>query len=270
MSKKQIIERIFNICRQKNNFVFDNSLVRDVVKKIGANTNPYDMTKIDDISKLPESVVLQDYFIVHLGNGKHKFVKGIEQIYHLFEDIEKNEIIQWRYRPSVLNDFSISESAILSLVNNHRILHDFLYQDYVGIVPKMYNSERKRGVSFEYFIGKEKLSFDNLQIEIDMTLEYDGYVSVFEGKNTAPNKWLKNFNAYQLYNPFRYYYDLKQNNKLNIKKLTACYLVRQKSGCGDSIVRLYNYTFDNPLDITSIRLLKKRQYNLKRKGFEND
>ncbi|MDR0485127.1 MAG: hypothetical protein LBH29_00190 [Elusimicrobiota bacterium] len=269
MSKKQIIETIFNICIKSGNFVFDNNLVKDIVKQQKSNTNPYDMTKIDDISKLPAEIVKKDYFIAHLGGGKHKFIKGIDKVYHTFEPIEKEEIIEWQYRPSILNDFSISESGILSLVNNHRIVHDFLYQDYVGIVPKMYNSERKRGISFEYFIDDEKLTFQNLQIEIDMTLEYDGYVTVFEGKNAPPNKWTATFNIYQLYNPFRYYYELKQDNKLDIQKLTACYLIRQKYQ-DTSTIRLYNYSFENPLDITSVKLLKKREYRLKRKGFENE
>ena len=269
MTKKQIVEKIFKICKKKNDFVFDNGLVKDIIKKYDSNTNPYDMTKIDDVSKLPETIVKANYFIVHLGGGRHKFVKGIDKVYHTFEKIDNNEIVEWQYRPSILNDFSISESGILSLANNHRILHDFLYQDYVGVVPKMYNSERKRGASFEYFIENEKFEFKNLQVEIDLTLENTGYVTVFEGKNAKPNQWIENFNIYQLYNPFRYYYNLKQNNKLNIKKLTACYLVRQKNK-DNSIVRLYNYTFGNPLDITSIKLLKKKEYLLKRKEFENE
>ncbi|WP_374128788.1 hypothetical protein [Candidatus Endomicrobiellum agilis] len=250
---------------------FDNKLVKTVVGKCNSNTNPYDMTKIDDISKLPETVIKADYFIVHLGNGKHKFVKGIDKGYHTFEKMDDSEVIEWQYRPSILNDFSVSEASILSLANNQKILHDFLYryQNYDIGIPKMYSSERKRGVSFEYFAGNEKLSFENLQIEIDLTLENAGYVTVFEGKNSKLNRWTENFNIYQLYNPFRYYYNLKQNNKLGIEKLTACYLIRQKNK-GNSIIRLYNYTFENPLDITSVKLLKKREYHLKKKEFEDE
>ncbi|MDR0820234.1 MAG: hypothetical protein LBN19_01740 [Endomicrobium sp.] len=172
MTKKQIIEVIFDICRKRNDFVFDNNLVKTVIKA--------------------------DYFIAHLGSGNHKFIKGIDKVYHTFEKIENNEIVDWQYRPSILNDFSISESGILSLANNHRILHDFLYQDYVGVVPKMYGSERKRGVSFEYFVSGERFEFKKLQIEIDLTLENTGYVTVFEGKNSKPNLWTENFNVYQL------------------------------------------------------------------------
>ncbi|GMO51480.1 MAG: hypothetical protein Ta2C_01130 [Candidatus Endomicrobiellum trichonymphae] len=267
MTKKQIIEKIFDRCIKSNNFVFDNNLVKNVIKECNSNTNPYDMTKIDDISKLPETVIKDDYCIVHLGSGKHEFIKGISKVYHTFEKIENNETVDWIYIPSILNDFSTSESGILSLANNQRILHEFLYQDYdVGVVPdeiKMYGSERKRGVCFEYFVSDKKFKFEKLQIEIDLTLENTGYVTVFEGKNSKPKLWTENFNVYQLYNPFRYYYDLKEDKKLNIKKLTACYLVRQKNK-SNSIIRLYNYTFEKPHDITSIKLLKKKEYRLKK------
>jgi len=61
---------------------------------------------------------------------------------------------------------------------------------------------------------------------------------------------------------------LKQKNRLDIRKLTACYLIRQKNK-ENSIVRLYNYIFENPLDITSIKLLGKKEYRLKKKEFSD-
>jgi hypothetical protein len=267
ITKKQIIELIFYHCKEKNDFVFDNNFVKTILIQNGSSTNPYDMTKVDDISKLPKSIVDHGYALVHIGNGRHKFIKKLNAIYHKFEKIKENEIIEWTYRPSILNDFSVSESGILSLINNHKILNDFLYQDIVS-APKLYNSERKRGLSFNYKIGDDIATFDNLQIEIDLTAEYNGYVTIFEGKNT--NKyWLTNFNVFQLYNPFRYYYNLKEQNKLTIKKITACYLLRQKIN-DTSFVRLYNYTFNDPYDITSISLLKKREYRLTKRSFDND
>jgi len=134
----------------------------------------------------------------------------------------------------------------------------------------MYNSERKRGLSFDYKIGTLKTEAKGLQIEIDLTAELNGYVTVFEGKNTKNDKeWLKNFNVFQLYYPFRYYYELQKQEKLPIKKISACYLVRQKNKNG-SIIRLYNYIFKDYLNITSIKLLKKKQYILNKRGFEND
>jgi len=263
MTKKQVIER-----QHKGSLEFDNDVVKKVLREAGSSTNPYDMTKVDDLSKLPEKLVSEGHTVIHLGDRWHKFVKCLDKIYHAFEPVAASETQDWPYCPSILNDFSVSESSILSLANNHRVLHDFLYQD-ISASPKMYNSERKNSIAFDYYIGDEKISVDNLQIEIDLTIEYNGYVTVFEGKNTSPALWLDNFNVYQLYNPFRYYHDLRQEARLAIKKLSACYLVKQKDE-EYTRIRLYNYTFDNPLDMASIKLLKKREYRLKKRELENE
>jgi hypothetical protein len=217
MTKKQIIERIFDLCRRKGSLEFDNDVVKEVLREAGSSTNPYDMTKVDDLSKLPEKLVSEGYTVIHLGDGRHKFVKCLDKIYHAFEPIAASETQDWPYRPSILNDFSVSESSILSLANNHRVLHDFLYQD-ISASPKMYNSERKNSIAFDYYI---------------------------------------------------YYYDLRQEARLAIKKLSACYLVKQKDE-EHTRIRLYNYTFDNPLDMASIKLLKKREYRLKKRELEDE
>lgn len=267
MTKKDIIEEIFKDCKKNNSLIFDNSKVKEFLKKYNSKTNPYDITKLDSTDKYPDLLKDEDYFLVHLGDGKHQFIKGFNNIFHKFEEISDNEIIEWPYRPSVLNDYSTSESSVLSLCYNHRIIHDFLYQDIVAN-PKIYNSERKRGVTFKYYINQREHEFINLQIEIDLTTEYNGYVTVFEGKNTNKGEeWLKDFNIFQIYNPYRYYYELQKNKKLDIKKLTACYLVRKKLK-DISYIRLYNYIFENPLDITSIKLISKNQYNLKKRKFD--
>jgi hypothetical protein len=273
MTKKDVIEKIFILCTTKNDFIFDNNTVKKVLQENGGGSvsrkNPYDMTKIDELSKLPDKLIKEGYAIIHLGGGKHKFIKPVDKIYHSFENIDDNEIIEWPYRPSILNDYSASEASILSLANNHRILHDFLYQDF-SAAPKMYNSERKRVGGFDYFIGAEKLQSRDLQIEIDLTIEHNGYVTVFEGKNARPNKWIENFNVYQLYNPFRYYHELRQSDRLAIKRLSACYLVKQNNNNEDTNIRLYNYTFENPLDMATIKIMKKKEYRLKKRRLEDE
>ncbi len=166
-TKKDIIETIFNYCKNNNNYIFDNELIKKILMQSGSKTNPYDMTKIDDISKLPKVLLENDYFIAHIGSGKHKFVKGISKIYHKFEPITEHEIEKWTYVPSILDDYSISESSVLSLCFNQRIMHDFLYKD-VSCNPKMYNSERKRGINFLYKIDNIPMKLNNLQTEIDL------------------------------------------------------------------------------------------------------
>jgi hypothetical protein len=257
-TKQDVIAEIFKICKKRNKYVFDNSLVKEISKKYKFG-NPFDATKLDDTSKFPQILLDEDYFILHLGNGRHKFVKGIRNGFHPFEEIEQGEVFNWKYRKSILNEFDTSESNILSVASNQRIIHDFIYEDIVAS-PKVYNSRRTK-MSLQYFVGQEKIETENLQMEIDLTMELNGFVTIFEGKNGFP----KDFAVYQLYHPFKYYSMLKEENKLEIKQISCCYILRKKEN-NNSILRLYNYIFEDENNMASIKLLKKAQYNLIKRG----
>ena len=238
---------------KNKNFVFNNDLVKEICKKHKFG-NPFDVTKLDDISKFPDILINSNYFLLHLGEGKHQFIKNISNGFHDFEEI--TNVIDWSYRKSLLNEFDTSESNILSVGINQKIIHDFLYDDIVAN-PKVYNSRRTKS-TIDYFVGKKHIQTNNLQMEIDLTMELNGIVTIFEGKNNFP----KNFAVYQLFNPFCYYQKLKKENQLKIKKITCCYLLRKRDE-KNSIIRVYNYTFTNEKQILSIKLLKSKQYNLK-------
>ncbi len=258
MNKKQkALTEIYRICHKQNDFVFDNDLVKRISKKHKFG-NPFDVTKIDSTEKLPKIMLKNNVFILHIGEGGHKFIKGINKGYHTFEKIDDKNIIQWKYKKSILNEYDTSESNILSVASNQKIIHNFLYQD-ISAPLKVYNARRTK-TSFGYKIGKEKIKMDNLQMEIDLTIEYNGLVTVFEGKNS----FAKDFAIYQIYHPFLYFSKLKKTNKLPIKQISTCYILRKKIN-NKSILRLYNYTFEDENDITSIKLLKSAQYNLIRK-----
>ncbi len=130
MSKKNLVlTDLFTHCLKTNNYVFDNRLVKSLCKKHGFG-NPFDVTKLDNTGKFPEILLAHDYFLVHLGEGRHQFVKGITFGFHEFEKIE--QVVDWEYRKSLLNEFDTSESNILSVGFNQRIIHDFLYEDIVA------------------------------------------------------------------------------------------------------------------------------------------
>ncbi|MCH9717589.1 MAG: hypothetical protein K0U52_10960 [Gammaproteobacteria bacterium] len=250
--KKLVIEHIFDYCQRENNYTFDNELVKKFCAKEGFK-NPFDVTKLDNTSILPPVLLENDYFISHLGKGRHCFVRGIENGYHAFEEI--TDIRSWKYRKSLLNEFDTSESNILSVASNQLIIHDFLYEN-ITKNPKVYNARRTK-CSFSYKIGQHSMQMDRLQMEIDLTMECDNQVTIFEGKNNFP----ENFAVYQLYHPFLYYHELKENNQLGINFLNCCYLLRKKTKNG-SIIRVYLYTFTDPYDMSSIKLIKSAEYKL--------
>lgn len=261
--KHQVIEELFKICKKKNNFEFHNDLVKDVCKQVSFG-NPFDVTKLDNKTKLPDILVKNDYAIIHIGSGKHKFIKGIDKVFHDFEPIEKT--INWTYKKSLLNQYNSSESNILSVANNQRILHHFLFGqdtefDDVDITkrPKTYFPHRTK-TSFEYNFGKETvLTLKNIQIEVDLTIEFQGNIGVFEGKNGKPDT----FSIYQIYHPFLYYYNANKKTELKgkIKNIYCVYVVREKFKTHDTI-KLWAYTFKKPLDITSIKFIKSASYKL--------
>jgi len=253
-TKQEVITALFKRCKRHKDFVFDNVVVKQVCKEYGFG-NPFDATKLDDTSKFPQILLDEDYFILHLGGGRHKFVKGINNGFHSFEEVNEDNIFDWKYRKSILNEFDTSESNILSVAGNQRIIHDFLYEDIVAS-PKVYNARRTK-TNLSYRVGEEKILAQNLQMEIDLTMELQGVITIFEGKNGFP----ENFAVYQLFHPFKYYSILKAEKELDVEQISCCYVLRKREK-GSSVLRLYNYIFEDENNMTSIKLLKNAQYNL--------
>ena len=240
--------------------IFDNSEVRRVCNKIGFG-NQFDVTKLDNSTDLPNALVAEDIFVVHLGTprkrpgeqgrppARHQFVRGIAQGYHRFELIPEERCYQWPYRRSILNNINTSESNILSVGYNQRIIHDFLYAD-ITASPKVYGSNRTQ-IPLQYRVGTDEVNATRVQIEIDLTLEHLGGITVFEAKNGEP----ADFNVFQLFNPYRYYRRVTQSPP--VTGINCCYLLRQ----GDRL-RLYLYSFDDPENPGSIRLERNAEYTL--------
>lgn len=254
--KKALLTELFKRCQTAGDYTFNNTLVKKVADEIGFK-NPFDATKIDNSDILPPLILKHDYFISHLGQGNHCFVPGIANGYHVFEDITDQR--DWNYTKSLLNEFDTSESNILSVSFNQGIIHDFLYEDDRRANPNIYGARRTKA-SFNYKIGKTAIAATKVQMEIDMTTEYNGHVTVFEGKNEFPH----DFAVYQLYHPFLYYHELRKAHGLKIAQLNCCYLVRRMHHDG-SIIRVYLYDFTDPYNMASIRLIKSRQYHLTQK-----
>lgn len=216
------------------------------------------MTKIDQKDLLPDELLEADYGVVHLGRGRHQFIRGLHYIYHDFEPIHTT--YDWEYHPSLLNQLNSSESNILSVANNQRILHHFLFgldKEFAMLDsqnrPKTYFPHRTK-TSLHYQYGETQVFLDNVQMEIDLTIEYQGTVGVFEAKNGDQ----QSFAVYQLFHPFLYY---KNAPQANIKEVVCVYLIRRYIK-GNMLLDLRAYTFENPLDIRSIIFQKSCRYRL--------
>ena len=72
-------------------------------------------------------------------------------------------------------------------------IQDFLYGDRREI-PNVYNAHRTSH-TFKYKLKNNEIECDQMQIEIDLTLESRGRITVFEAKN----KFSEDFAKYQIY-----------------------------------------------------------------------
>jgi hypothetical protein len=255
--KKEALARIFEYVRAntpaKQPLVFHNDLVKQLT---GTDFgNQFDVTKIDNSQKLPDVLKEHDYFLVHLGGGRHQFIKGITNGFHPFEPIPSECIQRWRYRKSLLNELDTSEASMLSLVFNQRLLHDFLFGD-VAADPKIYLARRTK-FGFAYRIGATHVITENVQMEIDTVTEHLGMITIFEGKNGDP----KDFAVYQLYHPFRYYCRLVDRYQLEVQEVNCAYVLRQVHA-GMTTIKFYLYAFTDVNRPTSLVLRKNAEYTL--------
>lgn len=251
MSKKnKVLVALYELYKQgKIGETFTNEEVKAVSKKMGF-ANPFDATKIDHSKLLPKVMRDDDCFITHLGKGKHRFLKGIGNAYLRLEDLEPRE---FKYEKSLLNEVDSSESNLLFTAYNARLLHTFLYVA-ENATPRVYGG-RRTAITVEYSIGGQRVDVRELQMEMDMTLEHKGAVTVLEAKNARP----KDFAVYQLFMPFLYYNQLKLSQP--IKSVDCCYITRTKRE-GQSVIGLYLYDFVDNKDMSSIRLKKQAAYKL--------
>lgn len=233
--------------------IFDNALVKRITgSEFG---NQFDLTKFPSSSKLPAALKESDCFPIHLGEGRHQMVRGISNGYHTFEPILGGAMRSWEYVRSILDGSDSSEAGALSLAFNQQILVHFLFGDRV-IVPKIHLPRRTKH-SFQYHIADQQILATNLQIEMDLTVEHNGIIAIFEAKNDDKDE-MTDFAVYQLYHPFRYYVDRMQDGKYNGLKAVRTVYVKQVG----SAVRLYEYRFAKKDDPTTIDLLKAAEYRL--------
>ncbi len=257
--KKQVLIKLLEQYYLQGKFEFNNEDIQKIAKKHKFK-NAFDVTKIDNISILPQEYIANDVFIAHIGKGKHKFINGINKAYHYFEKMEDDEIKEWSYKPSLLNESNSSEANIVSLAYNQKIIKDFLCEENckenMESEPLRYDPGRTKYTG-EYFIGNDQVIATQVQMELDSHAERNGTVDIFEAKNSEAD----NFSIYQLFLPFLHFTKL-QAEGVAIKKIRCNFLLRQTSEDKQTIIKLYQYSFTRPKDMSSIELLQKKQYNL--------
>ena len=217
--------------------------------------NQFDLTKFPSSEKLPEALRDNDCFPIHLGSGRHQIIRGIGNGYHQFEPVPGGAVRDWEYAKGVLDGTDTSEAGALSLAFNQQILVHFLFNDRT-IVPKIHLPRRTK-CSFTYMIKDQHIQVTNLQMEKDLAIDHNGIVAIFEAKND-PKDEMQDFATYQLYHPYRQYYDMQERGLLpGVKTVRPVYVKKVENA-----IRLYEYWFRGAQDPTTIELVRAAEYQL--------
>ncbi len=249
--KRESIRLIFEDLKKKNpnedKLIFSNEIVKKVTGDVKFS-NQFDATKFESKEKLPECLRKNGFFIIHLGKGRHAFVKG--DGYHNFEPIK--EIKEWKTRKTLIGELGKSEASTMSELYNSKIIHDFLYgrKD----VDMQVHTARRTRTSYDVMVGNEKLHADKQQIEIDGIFETEEIIAAIEVKNVDH----KDFEIRQLFNIMKYFEEKKLPSGYKLRIIFVV-KVREK---GENFFRLYEYEFTDKERLDSIKLVRNVQYDI--------
>lgn len=249
-------------------YYFWNDLVKAKSQELHFS-NQFDAPKFDSSAKLPDKMKKFGFYILNLGtrdgrSGTHAFIRGGKPIpgedypgYHNFEKIESTEHV--RVKRDLLSYLGKSEAQTSSNLFNYGIIQRFL-----GIPPEkkmIIHVGRRTRVSFTIRVPAQHklvtIQARKVQIEIDTLYEYDNTVVHVEIKNSESD----DFSIHQLFTP-RYYIEERLKDLSNLEgerpKVRSIYAVGLIGSA--PLYRLYEYTFEEPDRLNSIKFFNSKQY----------
>lgn len=216
------------------------------------------MAKFDHASSLPSIFADNNLSILPISRGEY-VIAPYDTFHSLENDYSSNRIIQLSLPDnlqSITNDISsvISESIALNIASAAGILSDFFEircSENNFLIPTV--SGRMGSGSFSFYIKNIKngsnntINVNNAQIEIDAAYESCEFLAIFEAKRNLYDDFI----IRQLYYPYRVW---KDKITKDIKPIFLTY--------SNGIFHLREYSFEDPLNYNSIKLIKEKRYSL--------
>lgn len=260
--KAQILTEIWTKVKlSPEPFEFDNEVVTRAC--VGRYRNPHTLTKLDRLGEVPKSMSDDNVFIVHLGEGRHRFVRGLDAGFHTFED-PKNPPEEYPYTPTLLDELGGGEADMLSRVFNHGVLQLFLYGDdtestRIRLPGRTSDSEDN---SFSYEVGEQKIDVLQLQVEMDFIVQHGNDV-VFAEAKAGPLR--KDFAVAQLFMPFLKLQKLRDRlgspftiRPVFISQYWKDYYAANIPKKKYEHIRFHEYQFEEPTKMDSLKIAEDR------------
>lgn len=227
--------------------VKNNGICYISANQIKKEREPRLMAKFDHTVNLPPIFAKNNLSILPITRGDYAIAHF--DAYHTFEPIstEINQVTMPSYIQSINSSDIPSEAIALNCAIATGIIADFTGD--IDIIPTV--SGRMGSGNFNFNIKdiftEKQLSVDvkNSQIEIDAAYEGVNYLSLIEAKRDLSDDFL----VRQLYYPYRVW---KSRVTKPVKPIFLVY--------SNGIYHLYEYTFVNPNEYSSLQLVKQKNY----------
>ena len=237
----------YNIINEIN----DKGLFKITAKQINEYREARLMTKFDNSANLPQ--IFKDNNLAILPDTSNSYIIAKFRTYQEFEKDNNEEIIKIDFPDYIqsldYNNIS-SEALAINCAYITKILENFLEEN--ELVPTI--SGKMGSGDFDFKINKAgteeeyiKVSVKNSRIEIDGGFEGINSLALIEAKNVISD----DFMIRQLYYPYRLW-----KKRIN-KPVRPIYMVYS-----NGIFNVYEYTFENDEDYSSIRFVKSKKYSI--------
>ncbi|MFT8705079.1 type II restriction enzyme [Bifidobacterium aquikefiricola] len=205
------------------------------------------MAKWDSSEDLPSQLSRRNLNILPISRSSYEVSDF--QLYQKFpEDLDdKVQFVNTPNLETIDFDDLTSESNAINAMNITGILDDFLRAD--RTVETFNGRMGTKQFSFDVDLvhgGSKRVNVNSAQLEIDGGFENDDSIVIMEAKN-VPHP---DFHVRQLYFPYRLW---QGKVKKNIRLVFSQYV--------DSTYHLFEYSFDDPENYSSIRLLRQANYS---------
>lgn len=201
------------------------------------------LCKQDTREDRPEVFIENDIFLLPIKNGTYALVKG--EGYIDIPEISDTAII---YRSKL--DFNLDTSIIGNSEMQHldfayasSLIRTFMEDDSLVLTIR----GRKYTPKFNFTVGKQQLTVESVQTEVDAGYEGKNMVALVEAKNSQT----RNTIIRQLFYPFR------QWSNYTSKKVKTIFFEKR-----DLYYSLWDFEFFDINDYNSINLRKSKRYKI--------
>lgn len=222
-----------------------------------SNYEPRKIVKFDASSQLPE--IFRQHHLTILPDTRSSYVIAPMAVYHILENVDEHEIedIPWQQSFSSIPDIHqvASEAVLLNMAEISGMLCAFTGEEhlYETLSGKMGTPTFDFRINIRTNRGEPILfHVDRSQMEIDGSYEGDASYTIIEAKA----HFHPDFIVRQLYYPYRNAYELGMGcpGAKAIRPVFMSYY--------NQVFHFWEYTFDDPENYSSIRLVRNKNYSL--------